>query len=619
MLFKLRPQRILLLSTICFLTTISCFLNTSQAVAADILDELGATLVARFDKAIVVDKPKGLKIQKYGGRIIPDGVSGGALQLNKGEYLTVDVKNIFNSNEGTISFWVRPHWGFYDKKNATISHTFASLDWLDGKYGYFTISDGWWEPDGAFNTYFIKNNQEHAHAATRILYKKDKWTHLACSWNSTGAGSVKLYADGVLVAEGKMPTKLPGSPEKFYIGSDKGTPIGKDRWADSDIAQLVVFKGALDQKEVLRVIGFQRPKFFVEKNMIREKVLSQPYSPKRDKDGKILETRAIFDEGTGWMSKQGADKIIKNIKKAGFNVYVPCVWHGGGTRYPSKIALPEKGQDFKNFDPLEYLIAKAHENGIQVHPWFTVSLREREFLREYYGSGTPLRAFDLHRPEFQRFIVDLVTDVVKRYKVDGINLDYIRTVGICKCSYCVSEYRKRYKMSIFDDMKRKGPRGGLESRLQEWQDRAVEAIVREVSGKAKQLKRNIVLSVDGHPIPGFLPPNMEGRQEVRWANVGIVDVIYNMDYEKEPDFEKHELIRKELKDPAKLIMLLGNYDKNQNGKVVPRDPKILMALTTYAQRKWPGGVGIYLYSQLSTQQINAFASGPFKQTAKPAH
>ena len=117
MLFKLRSQKILLLCTICSLTTIFCFLNTGKAVAADVLEELGATLIARFDKEIVIDKPKGMKIQRYGGKIVPDGVSGGALQLNKGEYLTLDVKTVLQSNEGTISFWARPHWGFYDNLN----------------------------------------------------------------------------------------------------------------------------------------------------------------------------------------------------------------------------------------------------------------------------------------------------------------------------------------------------------------------------------------------------------------------------------------------------------------------------------------------------------------------
>lgn len=594
-----------------------CFVNLNNVVAANILDELGATLVASFDKAIVVDRPKALQFEKHGGEIILDGISGGALQLRKGEYFAFDAKTVIKSDEGTIAFWVRPHWSFYDKRNILISHTFASLTWSDNRNGYFVVSDGWWEPDGAFNTYFVKNNQEYAHTATRILYRKGNWIHLACTWSINGTGLVKLYADGVLAAQSKVSVGPSVAPRKLYLGSDKGTPISKDRWADSDIDEVVVFERALNEKEILSVIKVQNPNSFVERHIRCEKILSQPYSPKRDKDGTILETRAIFDEGTGWTSKKGADRVIKNIKKAGFNVYVPCVWHGSGTRYPSAAFPAEKGSHFQEADPLEYLIAKAHASGIQVHPWFTVSLRDREFLTSYYGPGTPSGAFDLHRPEFQRFIVDLIADVVRRYKVDGINLDYVRTMGICRCSYCVSEYQKRYKRNMFEDLQRKGPRGGLEPHIQEWQDQTVETIVRGISKAVKKIKPDLVLSVDGHPIPDFLPPNVEGRQEIRWANAGLIDVIFSMDYTREPDFEKHELVRNELKEPAKAIMLLGNYDKTLIGKVIPRKAAMLTGFTSYVQRRWPGGVGIYLYSQLSEAQIGAFASGPFNQIAKP--
>lgn len=587
-------------------------------MSVDTLEQLGATFVARFDKAIVADKPTQLQFERHGGRIIADGVSGGALQLRKGEYLAFDARSVIRSDEGTVAFWVRPHWGFYDKKNALTSHTFASLTWSDGRNGYFVISDGWWEPDGAFNTYFIKNNQEYAHTARRITYKKDEWMHLACSWSSVGAGSVRLYANGTLIAEKKVSAKYPAGPLTFHIGSDKGTPVSKPRWADSDIDEVVFFGRALDDKGIQDMIRLQNPGFLLKKGVAPEKVSSIRYPAARDRDGRVLEARVIFDEGTGWMSRQGADRIIRDIKKAGFNVYVPCVWHGAGTRYPSKVALPETGRDFKHFDPLEYLIKNAHANGIQVHPWFTVSLRHRAFLGDYYGPGSPSQAFDVHRPGFRQFIIDLVVDVIRRYRVDGINLDYVRAMGICKCSYCVSEYQKKYKASLLDDVNRKGHKGGLVSSLQEWQDQAVEAIIRGISEKARSLKNNIVVSVNGHPIPSFLPANAEGRQEVKWANADLIDVIFDMDYTQQPDFEKHELIRKEVRNPGKVIMLLGNYDRDQAGRVIPRDAKMLMGLTSYVQENWPGGVGIYLYSQLSAGQIGALAAGPFKHKAKAA-
>ena len=157
----------------------------------------------------------------------------------------------------------------------------------------------------------------------------------------------------------------------------------------------------------------------------------------------------------------------------------------------------------------------------------------------------------------------------------------------------------------------------MEAHLQEWQDETVETIVAEISKKGKVIKPYLVVSVDGHPIPNFLPPNPQGRHEIRWANKQLIDAVFNMDYKEEPDFEKHELITKELRNPFKAIFLLGNYDENLLGKVAPRDPSILVNLVYDVQKRWPGSVGVYLSSQLSDPQIQALANGPFKNNAVP--
>ncbi len=76
----------------------------------------------------------------------------------------------------------------------------------------------------------------------------------------------------------------------------------------------------------------------------------------------IFETRAIFDEGLGWITEEGARKTIQRIKKAGFNVYIPCVWHGRGTRYPSTLAPIDVRIKSTSEDPLHRLIKISHES-----------------------------------------------------------------------------------------------------------------------------------------------------------------------------------------------------------------------------------------------------------------
>jgi uncharacterized lipoprotein YddW (UPF0748 family) len=166
------------------------------------------------------------------------------------------------------------------------------------------------------------------------------------------------------------------------------------------------------------------------------------------------------------------------------------------------------------------------------------------------------------------------------------------------------------------DLKLVSDRGGLYEKVQHWQDQAVMEVVKSVSAFGKSIKNDLIISVSGHPVPNFLPPNPQGRNEVKWANLNLIDLIFNMDYSKKPDFKKHQLIQKELKDPNKIVMLLGNYEQGAKYKF-PRDETLLKYLVQNVQNKWNNGVGVYFYLTLSGNQIEMLRNGPFRQAAKP--
>jgi len=91
-------------------------------------------------------------------------------------------------------------------------------------------------------------------------------------------------------------------------------------------------------------------------------------------DGPVeQESRAILDEGLNWVTKDSAERVCARIARAGFNVFIPCVWHGRGTIWPSKLA-PWDSHNVRaqGFDPLANLLQTAERYHIEVHPWFTV-------------------------------------------------------------------------------------------------------------------------------------------------------------------------------------------------------------------------------------------------------
>ncbi len=101
-----------------------------------------------------------------------------------------------------------------------------------------------------------------------------------------------------------------------------------------------------------------------------------------------------------------------------------------------------------NFDPLRYLIQEAHKLGIEVHPWFTLTLRQSDIFREFALPGTPKQAFDVHNPQFRELMSKLVEEVVTDNDVDGVNLDYVRAIGLCFNATCQEDYKKKYDRSL---------------------------------------------------------------------------------------------------------------------------------------------------------------------------
>ncbi len=532
-------------------------------------------------------------IEQHGGQAISEGVSGKALSLSSGDCLVLNAAKLINSAQGSLGFWVRPHWSLNDAR----SHTLASFTWADGNNAYFAISRGWWEPAGSPFTYFIFNNMDYAHVEKQVRFNPAGWTQLMCVWKVGKPGFVRLYVNGFKVDENTRISSVPHiPPEKLYFGNDQGSPMASGRSADCDISALGSYGLALNDDQVLKIYLAQNP------------AAAQPQQT--GTDGAMIEKRAIFDEGVGWTDEKIAAKTIQRIKAAGFNIYVPCIWHGNGARVPTDLAPVEPGRTFAG-DPLAKLIKIAHANGVQVHPWFTVALRQRDFLEDYYGPETPASAFDLHRPAFRDFITGLILDVARRYDIDGVNLDYIRTMGICQCDFCRIRYKRVTGRDLLSDIAQSG---ALEPHLQQWVDQDVQAIVAGVRNSLKSFKPQLCLSVDGHP---GMSPNPEGREDRVWSNDGLVDIVFDMNYGNPPDFENYDLMQSGFTDPRKLIPLLADYV--QSGSTLsPKDPAVLSETVAYTRQRWGYGVAIYLYSMLSDQQIDRLANGAFKVRAKPS-
>jgi uncharacterized lipoprotein YddW (UPF0748 family) len=145
------------------------------------------------------------------------------------------------------------------------------------------------------------------------------------------------------------------------------------------------------------------------------------------------------------------DRAVKELADAGFTTLYPNVWSRGATFHrsrwaPMEPALAERAPDL---DPICRMTAAAQRRGLQVIPWFEYGLMEpadAEVVRRnpewvlakadgsslYAMHGADLKTSPLKdlrvwlnpaHPGVRRRFIGLITEILERCKVDGVQLD----------------------------------------------------------------------------------------------------------------------------------------------------------------------------------------------------
>ncbi len=150
-------------------------------------------------------------------------------------------------------------------------------------------------------------------------------------------------------------------------------------------------------------------------------------------------------------------QAVSELKAAGIRDLFLETYYQGRTLYPSQVmaeaGLPSQHGQFEKSDPLSLWIDEAHRHGLRVHAWvqvfFAGNAREnieqfgpilqkypqwRNVQRAHWKDAQPVPSniepghyfLDPANAEVRAFLEKLILEVVSRYPVDGLNLDYIR-------------------------------------------------------------------------------------------------------------------------------------------------------------------------------------------------
>lgn len=149
------------------------------------------------------------------------------------------------------------------------------------------------------------------------------------------------------------------------------------------------------------------------------------------------------------------DTLLKSIKNTEIkNLFVQV--RGRGDSYYESAHEPKAFDVPENFDPLRYILNKTETSGIKIHAWINVSfvlepgdypphpehilLKHPEWITyDYTGRSmteyTPRELknnllegyfLDPAVPGVKKYMSDIISDLLSKYKVAGIHLDFIR-------------------------------------------------------------------------------------------------------------------------------------------------------------------------------------------------
>ncbi len=263
------------------------------------------------------------------------------------------------------------------------------------------------------------------------------------------------------------------------------------------------------------------------------------------------------------------DNLLKSIKNTEIkNLFVQV--RGRGDSYYKSDFEPRAFDVPENFDPLQYIIEKTSGSDIKIHAWVNVSfvlnpgdypppaghiLSTHPDWVTYDYRGKPMTKYtkkelytnllegyflDPAVPGVKKHICNIVSDIVSKYNIAGIHLDFVR--------YPYSGYNRYYDKHLSDfgynpvarrefkklygvDPLRINRLGNsaIKQKFDQFRRDQVTEIVRMISSDVK--KRNNSIIISAAVMPRFdLGRNVYFQDWPLWIEKGYIDLACVMSY-----------------------------------------------------------------------------------------
>ncbi|BAZ43983.1 hypothetical protein NIES4102_09860 [Chondrocystis sp. NIES-4102] len=260
---------------------------------------------------------------------------------------------------------------------------------------------------------------------------------------------------------------------------------------------------------------------------------------------------------------QTTKEAIALLAQSNFNTLYPTVWNWGYTLYPSPIAEAATGlaldphQGLENRDVLAEIISQGHQEGMSVIPWFEfgfmapadsqLAIRHPQWLTQRKNGSTVWWEGDVHqrvwlnplRPDVQKFMSDLIIEIVSNYDLDGIQLDdhfgYPSEFGYDE--YTVKLYQDEHEG-------KSPPQDPKDPEWVKWRADKITAYVEKLFHQIKENNPQAIVSVS--PNPQEFSLNSFLLDWAKWERKGLIEELIVQVYRDGYDSFARELEQPEV-------------------------------------------------------------------------
>jgi len=331
------------------------------------------------------------------------------------------------------------------------------------------------------------------------------------------------------------------------------------------------------------------------------------------------------------VSPQKIDFVLDIASRYGFNNIFVQIRGRGDAFYSSTFVpqWPELKKGSQAFDPLEYIIECAHRRNIKVHTWFNIFLLwsapylpedskhlyykhqewfskpsspERMWLPERRISGIDGIYLSPGHEEVQLYLIGVIAEVLRKYKVDGVHMDYIRYPD---SDYGYNEVMRKhfYYRFLVDPLelvnsgsdviaeKGKSEYNNLQREWRLFRMQSISKFVERVSSLVQGMRDDILLTA-------AVKPQLEDARNryyqdwFTWLINGWIDCIVPMNYTSHN--ERFIEIAKEILE------------------LVPKD-RVLMGIGAYNQDKFQLAYKYFQTKTLGLKGYSLFSFNSIKQ------